>query len=291
MRTASAEYEEALAQETTTLALLWKVTRADGTILRFTDAVRPVEISGDGTYRADISFTSSAIFTSRTLSRGQNVTISVVMDDLGLRESDLRNRLYDNAVGEVSQVDYENPDFGVLKLFTGTFGTIKITDKKRATIEIQPTSGAVGAGRTIGGEKYSQTSRASLGDARCGVDIEALKVAFTVDSASGGSFVASELTQDAGHWAFGYVKWLTGANAGRINTVQNSDQDTTSAFLSATPFNPIEIGDTGEIFPGCDKLVTTCRDKFDNVNNMRAEPFVPTGEGTGLTSTNVLPYG
>ncbi len=40
------------------------------------------------------------------------------------------------------------------------------------------------------------------------------------------------------------------------------------------PFTPA-IGDDVYIFPGCDKRLATCRDKFDNVRNFRGFPHIP----------------
>lgn len=39
--------------------------------------------------------------------------------------------------------------------------------------------------------------------------------------------------------------------------------------------NDIQVGDELRLYPGCDKTLATCRDKFDNVINFRGEPFVP----------------
>jgi len=290
MRAASAQLQARIAGESTTLARLWRVTRDDGTVLRFTDAVRPVTIQvapdvSPQVYRSDITFTSSAIFTSSSFANQQSVTMSIVMDDAGFGEGDLRARLYDGAVSEIMVVDYEFPAYGVVNMFKGIFGTITLSDQKMAQIEVQPADSAV-SGATIGNEKYSQTCRANLGDARCKIDIDALKIAFTVDSVSGGSLVASELTQAPGHWALGYVKWLTGDNAGKTSQVASNDQPTTSLFLTSPPFHPIQVGDTGEVFPGCDKLRATCIAKFNNLANMRAEPDVP--EVAGATSDLTL---
>ena len=40
------------------------------------------------------------------------------------------------------------------------------------------------------------------------------------------------------------------------------------------PFT-ITVGDKIIIYAGCDKRLETCIDKFDNIVNMRAEPYVP----------------
>jgi uncharacterized phage protein (TIGR02218 family) len=202
--------------------------------------------------------------------------MTLVMDDAGLKEDDLRARRYDGAFSEVFVVDYLAPGNGAMTMFTGNFGTIRISSSKMAVIEIIPTSAVVN-GKSVGGELYSNTCRASLGDARCKVDMSALKAAFTVDTASGGSVVTLELDQAAGAWALGYVKWLTGVNAGTTSRVQSSDGGTKSLFLLSAPLNDIQPGDTGEVYPGCDKVITTCRDKFSNVLNFRGEPTVPDG--------------
>jgi uncharacterized phage protein (TIGR02218 family) len=288
VRTASTQLKAAIIAESTTLARLWQVERSDGSMLRFTDAVRPATIDvgdGDVVFRSDISFSSSAIFTSRTFANQQSVTLTFFLDDNGFKEDDIRARLYDKAKGTIYVYDYEHPEYGAILMYNGVFGTIKLSDQKIATVEIVPSTAAVN-GLGIGLDKYSQTCRASLGDAKCKIDIQALKVAFTVDSASGGSFVASELTQPAAHWQLGFVKWLTGKNAGATSSVQSNDPGSTSAFLLSPPFFDIAVGDTGEIFPGCDKTRATCIAKFNNILNLRAEPDVP--DGANAISSHVI---
>jgi uncharacterized phage protein (TIGR02218 family) len=281
MRPCSTQLAARLAGESTTLARLWRVTRTDGVVLRFTDAVRPVtiQVAPDTTpqvYRSDVSFTASAIFTSKTFANQQSVTLTFLLDDAGFAEGELRARLYDGAASEVFVVDYMFPQYGVVTMYTGVFGQVQLSDQKIGTVEVTPTQSSVN-GVSVGNEKYSQTCRASLGDSVCRIDLSTLKQAFTVASASGGSFVAAALGQENGHWALGFVKWLTGANAGRQSQVQSSDSGTTSVFLLSPPFFPIQAGDTGEIYPGCDKQRSTCVGKFNNMLNMDAEPDVPTG--------------
>jgi uncharacterized phage protein (TIGR02218 family) len=97
--------------------------------------------------------------------------------------------------------------------------------------------------------------------------------------------VSADFTQAAGFWAMGFVKWLTGDNAGTTSMVQSNDPTPTSAYLMSPPGLPIQAGDTGRIYPGCDKLRTTCIAKFNNILNMRAEPDVPDGSEVAYDST------
>ena len=69
MRTIPVGLSGAIAAESTTLCRLWRVTRSDGVVLRFTDSTSPIKVAIDPdgtpqTYRSDYSFTSSAVFSS-----------------------------------------------------------------------------------------------------------------------------------------------------------------------------------------------------------------------------------
>jgi uncharacterized phage protein (TIGR02218 family) len=282
MKSASPELIASISAEATTLCRLWRVTRRDGTVFRFTDAVRNVTFGGN-VYRADVSFTSSAIFTTTVVANLQSVTLAIIMDDTAFAEGDLRKRLYDSAIAQISVCDYTHPEYGELLLFSGKFGIVQLSNIQTASITIIPDSGAA-TGKVIGNECFQQTCRANLGDVRCTVNIDPLKVAFTVISATGGSFVAAALNQPSAHWTLGKIKWLTGHNAGTDSLISSGDQASTSIFLAAPPFYPIAPGDTGYAYPGCDKQAITCSSKFNNILNMRAEPFIPDGtpSATGL---------
>lgn len=293
MRTCSTQLAARIAASATTLARLWRVTRTDGAVFRFTDNVRPITIQvapdvAPEVYRSDLSFTSSAIFTSKSFANQQDVTLTFLLDNSGFAEGELRARMFDGAASELFICDYQHPEFGVVSMFSGNFGVVQISDQKIATVDVVPSQSTIN-GVGVGTERYSQTCRNSLGDAHCQVDMNARKVSFTVDSASGGSFVASALTQENKHWDLGFVKWTSGANVGRTSSVQSNDSGSTSVFLLSPPFFAIQAGDTGDIFPGCDKLRQTCLDKFDNVNNIDAEPDVPNGAGIPGSNYNTDP--
>jgi hypothetical protein len=45
-------------------------------------------------------------------------------------------------------------------------------------------------------------------------------------------------------------------------------------MAEAFPFD-VQVGDTALVEAGCDRLIGTCKTKFDNVINFRGEPYVP----------------
>lgn len=286
--TISAQLEAHLNQEVTTLARLMKVTRRDGAQLFFTDAVEPIEYETNE-YRSDLSFTSSAIFASSVMTNAQSVSVVATMDDTGFREGDLRRRLYDGAEVNIYICNYADISMGAILKFAGVMGEIKLTDKGRVMFEV------VTVGRSIAGnlayEKYSATCRASLGDTRCGVDIDALKVAITVSAASGQVIAAAALTQADNHWQNGFIKWITGNNAGSTQPIVASNLASNSVTISGSLLQAAEAGDTAEVFPGCDKTVATCRDRFNNILRMRAEPYVPSKAITNIEDHGIYQHG
>lgn len=72
----------------------------------------------------------------------------------------------------------------------------------------------------------------------------------------------------------GFLKFESGENNGRGLEVKTWDGS--SAIEMYLPFGYLpQVGDLISIYPGCRKRVADCRDKFDNIINMRAEPYLP----------------
>lgn len=278
MRDCPVDLAADLDSDCTTLCRLWRVTRTDGTVLRFTDAVRPVVVAGQ-TYRSDISFTTSAIQTT-TAASSQNVTMTVVMGSDGISETGLRAGIFTDALGEVFYCNYAAPAHGVMEIFAGTFGQVVISDKLRATIDLIPVSVSA-TGGSLAVESYCATCRNSWGDPICNKDGTTnpndFKVDFTVTAVpSVFTFIdTANLTQADQHWTQGTVLWTGGNNIGQASSIASSNQTAKSVSLSSTLLKPILVGDTGSVFPGCARDRPTCKTKYNNLVNYRGEPDVP----------------
>lgn len=48
-------------------------------------------------------------------------------------------------------------------------------------------------------------------------------------------------------------------------------------LLTPTPFD-IVLGDRAIVLVGCDGLIGTCRDKFNNVVNFGGDPYAPSAQ-------------
>lgn len=74
----------------------------------------------------------------------------------------------------------------------------------------------------------------------------------------------------------GTITFESGANVGVSRTVQTS---TPSGLSLSRPLDyPLVVGDSFVVYKGCDKTMTTCQNRFNNLANFRGFPFVPPPE-------------
>ena len=79
----------------------------------------------------------------------------------------------------------------------------------------------------------------------------------------------------AGELEYGVLRFETGLNAGLARVVKSYDP-TSKIFTLFLPLPlPITVGDKVSVHIGCNKELSTCRDKFDNIINHGGYPFVP----------------
>ncbi|MEO5376066.1 MAG: DUF2163 domain-containing protein [Alphaproteobacteria bacterium] len=266
MKPASANLAAHLAGEVTTLCTCWTITRTDGLVLGFTDHDRDVTVGGMS-YRAAGGYSPSAVASSASLAV-DNLDVDVVLDDEGITDGDLRAGLYDHAEVEVMLVNWAAPTDGGMVLSRGHLGEVALKGAV-ATAEIR---GLVQALATNIGEYFSADCRASLGDARCGVDLTALTVAGAVTAVmSRRRFTAAGVA--GAEYVGGMVAFSSGACAGLRMEVKASDGADITLFVPVP--REIAVGDSFTIHPGCDRTAATCRQRYDNIINFRGEPFVP----------------
>jgi len=265
----------ALLQGTTYLCRIWKLVLTNGQEFRFTD------LDTDVVYDNELySYDPGVLVSSIVMSSGgqsDNAQIEVTTAAAFLSQNRIRQGALKNATFDMWAVDHRDPDFyGLIPLFSGGTATTKFNNKGRVDIGLNSDIGGGSSSRI--GELYQRQCRAQLGDARCKIDLEAIKVAFTIDTITdnGYGFTASELVGTAdGRLKFGKVIWTGGLNDTMQDEIKANTSATGKAVLSLYPRNPLVIGDTGFAYPGCDFQVTTCGDKFGNLANFRGEPYVP----------------
>jgi uncharacterized phage protein (TIGR02218 family) len=278
MRNVTTGLDGALQQTTTTLARLWKITRTDGVVITITDATRDVTTLDGTVYTSSNGFTCTPILTSSQSIGSQSVQLTVPLTDLGINDFDLRHRLFEGATAVLSLADYLHPEYDVMVYYSGQIGRVVMSDKKRATLDV---ISKTDPNLFVAGESYCQSCRNDLGDSNCQFPIFNLAFNFTVTAVTDQlAFTVDTLAgQDDDAFALGQIKWLTGNNKLLIADVRTNNSILKSVGLFYPMPRDLQVGDTGQLLLGCDKQLTTCFKKFNNVLNFRAEPFAPSFGG------------
>lgn len=266
-KTLSAELLAHYASGATTLAKLWKVTRRDGEVFGFTDHDQPL------TYLAQIYEPSSVFDGSAVETRGELNVDSLetrgLLDSEGITAQSLEHGEWDGAAVLIVEVNYRDLTMGHNVLRAGTLGEVQRSGPTY-TAELR---GMMHALQNNIGRIVTPSCDAKLGDARCGVDLEALRISGSVTVATS----ARLFTTDVGGsvtYSYGVLTWTSGANDGLSIEVKAHTAVGILELQLAMP-NAVQVGDDFTIVPGCDKTKATCIAVFDNVINFRGFSFVP----------------
>lgn len=255
--------------EAATTCALWEIRRRDGLVQRFAALDQDV-VYGGQIYSAAAPFQATASEVSRSLAAGQ-MEVSGLLSSPSLRDEDLMNGLYDGATVIVSRVDWVNPSRGVEVMFSGRIGSVTAGETQFTAEMFLPTKLL---DQTVL-DVYSASCRVDLGSPRCGVNLAGVTEAHTITAVTDGLvFGCAGLGQPA-NWAnYGRVTITSGANAGETRDIAAHAAGGTIVLWRA--FNaPLVAGDTCSIVAGCNKRISTCREKFSNHINFRGFPAVP----------------
>ena len=274
MKTLSPALQAHLDDGTTTLSWCWRISRADGLALGFTDHDRALAFDGTN-FESESGFAASEIRAGSDLAVDAQDATGVLTSDR-ITETDILDGRWDNAAVELWRVNWADTGQRVL-LRRGAVGQIR---RGRMAFVAEVRSLAHVLGQTVG-RTFQAGCDASLGDARCGIDLENAIYKGTgvvTDLLRDRAFMASGLSVfDPGWFTSGTLTWTSGANAGRITEVLShglADAIATLTLLEA-PVLQIAEGDNFVARAGCDKRIATCGAKFANVANFRGFPNIP----------------
>ena len=262
----------------TRLATCWRIERTDGTVEGYTSFDQELVVDGL-TYEPANGFSTSQLSADVEMSVA-DVEVLGAIDADGISADNLLAGVYDDAEVEMFVVDWSEltiPKTIVRRGWTGTISQAGPT----FTAELR------GLGQRIQQpviDSYSPECRVDLFSPPCGVNRAAFAVNAEVTALTDGSlgstsdnrvFFADDLVQADEWFDYGELWWTSGANAGRKTEVRAYKLAGGKIELWEPATLPIAVGDEFTIHAGCDKRRETCRTKFDNVVNMRAEPDVP----------------
>lgn len=123
-------------------------------------------------------------------------------------------------------------------------------------------------------------------DSGCKVDQALHKYTRTVVAVAGQVLTFDPATAPAeGTFTGGYVEWDRGmSGVTELRGIESAISTTQVKVLGRLP--GLEIGDSIDIYPGCDQTIATCNDGFDNIANNGGFWFMP--EKTPFDGTQVF---
>lgn len=260
---------------TLTRARAWRLERADGLTLGFTDHDRDLAFDGT-TFRAGAGMTAKALAQATGLAV-DNTEAAGALTDAGLTEADILAGRWDGARLTIWELDWTDPAARRV-LFRGSLGEIA-RQGGAFRAELRGLTEALQQGQ---GRVFGSVCPAVLGDARCRFDLAtpgfSTEAALVAVEGGGGELVVAPLAGFAPGWfGEGRVRFLTGAAAGLAAVVRadRADGAVRRLALWAAPGAIPAPGDRVRLEAGCDKRLITCREKFGNVLNFQAFPHLP----------------
>jgi len=251
---------------TTTTAMLWRVTLADGSVLGFTDHDQDIDYLGV-TYTAEEGFARTAITGNASLSV-DNLDVTGFLQSPALTIEAINKGLWDFAAVDIWRVNWADTSMGHEVMRTGTLGEVS-ADDLTFTAEMRGLTQRLAQNV---GALYLPTCDAEFGDARCTKSLAGLTVTGSVTGVSGNRVVGdSARTEAAGTYTNGVLTWTGGANVGmqekvRVYTVGQIDLQMPAPYT-------IVLGDTYSLVQGCAKSPDACK-AYSNFVNFRGDPFV-----------------
>jgi uncharacterized phage protein (TIGR02218 family) len=268
MKTISPGLSAHLQQELSTTAVLIKITRRDSTVMGFTSFDRDLVVSGV-TYKADNAFAASELESRQALST-DNLSIAGMISSGAVTEEDILSGKYDHARVDVYLCNWADLSQGVMQLRRGWLGEVTVRGGQFQA-ELR---GLHDLMQRPVGDRFTPSCRHDLGNAHCGVDLVPLTVIGTATSVvDAANFTDSTRSEPNGHFDGGLLTFTSGANAGFAAEIRVYAAKSFSLWLSA-PF-PVVLGAGYSAIPGCDKRLSTCKNRYDKGVNFGGFPHLP----------------
>lgn len=167
---------------------------------------------------------------------------------------------------------------GKLHRFSGTVSDVDRPSRVEATITLRSEFEVLN--QQLPRNVFEAQCDRTVYDTGCNVAKATYTVAGAV-SAVGAlrlSFGGTNLsTKPDGYYTLGAVVFTSGVNAGVRRTIRASTAAGVITLVQPLPLAP-SVGDTFSIYPGCDRSLATCTNKFANARRFRGTPYIPAAD-------------
>ena len=255
----------------TTMCRCWQITRSDSVTYGFTDHDTDLTFNSV-TFEAATGFTATNVESSLGLNV-DNLDVVGALNSTRLNDDDLARGLYDNASITIWYVNWQDVNHRII-LRSGNLGEVS-RGPSAFSAEVR---GLAHNLNQVAGRVFQRVCDATLGDARCGVDVTSAtyKGSGTVaaNPDSNRNFAVTGLETFANGWfTRGKLTWTAGANNTRAMEIKIHSTGYVELWLPMA--DDVAEGDTFDIVAGCEKSFTICRQKFSDAANFRGFPHMP----------------
>lgn len=162
---------------------------------------------------------------------------------------------------------------GAIKKFIGRVADVEY-DRQEVKIKIKSATELMNI--ALPRKVYEPKCVHNLFDVGCALDRTLFAANSSVNSASDTNILCS-LGQSSGYYALGKIQFNSGVNSGKVAAIKWYEP---GSIALAIPLDNIPAaGDTFTVWPGCDRLKSTCESsKFNNRVHFRGYPFMPNPE-------------
>lgn len=274
MRTLDLGFKSHIETGATTLATCWRIERSDGVVLGFTD--HDVMLSFGGTDYMPAHGLDGGEATAKLGPQVDTVEVVGILHSAAIAEDDILLGRYDGAMVETWRVNWRDVSMRHL-LRRATIGEI-VREDGVFRAELRSAQHALNQPK---GRIYQALCDASLGDARCGVDLEdpAYRASASVIEVRDRFRLAVDGLEgvDEGWFGLGGAAWSNGKREGLTDRIVSHARTGGVDVLGfAQPVGDwVAAGDDFVATAGCDRRFSTCRQKFENGVNFRGFPHIP----------------
>lgn len=263
----------------TTTCRCWALTRRDGVVMGFTDHDRALEFEGVR-FRPDTGLSALALQQTTGLSVDNTEALGA-LSDAAIREADIEAGRYDGAELRAWLVNWQDVTARAL-IFAGTIGELR---RAGGAFEAE-LRGLTDALNVPLGRVFQKRCSAVLGDRDCTFDLNtpgyvSERPAEVVEENR--VFRFGEMGGFAEDWfRHGVIRVLSGAATGLIGLIKRDRMESAGRVIELwQPLGATVLqGDALRIEAGCDKRMSTCQFKFDNLLNFRGFPDIPGDDWT-----------
>lgn len=258
----------------TTVCHAWAITRKDGAVFAFTDHDMPLSFAGYE-FRADTGLSALALSQSTGLSVDNSEALGA-LSDASLREDEIEQGRFDGAEVVGWLVNWADTEQHWLN-FRGHLGELTRAD---GGFRAELRGLTEGLNRPLG-RVYQKPCSAVLGDRSCRFDLsqESYTQTLPVQQVTAARQFAWQgfLAFDTDWFTRGRLEVLSGPATGLWGTIKSDrvEGDNRVIELWEPIRGAIEAGTEVRLVAGCDKLVETCRLKFNNFDNYQGFPDLP----------------